>query len=684
MTRRDAAARAETLRRELWRHRQLYYVLAAPEITDAEYDALERELASIEAKYPDLVTSDSPTQRVGFPVTGDFPQVRHAEPMLSLENAYSEDELIEWEARLRRAAGLAENDPLELSVEHKIDGVSVSVSYEDGRLVRAVSRGDGTVGEEITGNVRTIRSLPLRLSGPHRAVEARGEIYFPRDGFVALNAEREENGEPAFANPRNAAAGTLRLQDPRLVAARPLDLQFWQALSIDGERPADHVAGLDELARAGLRTNPHRERLTGLSAVVEYIRSWADRRHGLPYEIDGIVIKVSAREIQQRAGATSKAPRWAVAFKYPAAQEATRLLGVTWQVGRTGVLTPVAELEPVRLAGSTVSRATLHNLDEIARIDVRIGDAVLVEKGGEVIPKVVGPIPARRPPDAAPLVPPSTCPACGEPVVREEGEVALRCVNPNCPARLKETLRHFARRTAMDIEGLGPALIDQLVERGLVRDVADLYGLDAERLAGLERMGDRSALNLVAQLEASRARPLHRLLFALGIRHVGERAARLLARHFGTLDALAAAARADDAEERLTAVREVGPETAASLARFFHSHAGAELLRKLAACRLALEEPEENRARPAGALAGKVVVLTGTLPTMTREEATERLEQAGARVASSVSRKTDYVVAGADAGSKLTRAQELGIPVLDEAAMQALIASGPSSDTAGG
>jgi DNA ligase (NAD+) len=531
--------------------------------------------------------------------------------------------------------------------------------------------------------VRTIRSLPLRLSGPHRAVEARGEVYFPRDGFVALNAEREENGEPPFANPRNAAAGTLRLQDPRIVAARPLDLQFWQALSIDGERPADQFAGLDELARAGLRTNPHRARLAGLPAVLDYIRSWAEKRHELPYEIDGIVIKVAARELQQRAGATSKAPRWAVAFKYPAAQESTRLLGVTWQVGRTGVLTPVAELEPVRLAGSTVSRATLHNLDEIARLDVRVGDIVVVEKGGEVIPKVVGPVLARRPPDAAPIVPPPTCPACGEPVVREEGEVALRCVNPNCPARLKETLRHFARRTAMDVEGLGPALIDQLVERGFVRDVADLYALDAERLAGLERMGEKSALNLVAQLEASRARPLHRLLFALGIRHVGERAAKLLARHFGTLDALAGVARADDAVDRLTAVREVGPETAASLARFFRSHAGAELLARLAACGLALEEPEENRPPPAGALAGKAVVLTGTLPTMTREEATALLEAAGARVASSVSRKTGYVVAGADAGSKLAKAQELGIPVLDEAGMLALLGSGPSHDPAG-
>ncbi len=679
----QAAARAEELRRALWRHRHLYYVLAAPEITDGEYDALERELASIEARFPDLVTPDSPTQRVGVPVAGDFPQVRHTEPMLSLENAYSEQELIEWETRLRRAAGLTGDEPLEFSVEHKLDGVSVSVTYEAARLVRAVSRGDGAVGEEITGNVRTIRSLPLRLAGPHRALEARGEVYFPRDGFVALNAEREENGEPPFANPRNAAAGTLRMQDPRIVAARPLDLQFWQALSLDGERPADQLEGLDELARAGLRTNPHRARITGLPAVLDTIRAWAERRHELPYEIDGIVIKASAREIQQRAGATSKAPRWAVAFKFPAVQAATRLSGVTWQVGRTGVLTPVAELEPVRLAGSTVSRATLHNLDEIARLDVRVGDTVQVEKGGEVIPKVVGPLLGERPADAAAIVPPSTCPACGEPVLREEGEVALRCANPNCPARLKETLRHFARRSAMDVEGLGPALIDQLVERGFVRDVADLYDLDAERLAGLERMGEKSALNLVAQLAASRARPLHRLLFALGIRHVGERAAKLLARHFVALDALSAAARADDAAERLTAVHEIGPETASSLAYFFRSHAGTEVLARLAARGLRLDEPGAEGPPRAGALAGKAIVLTGTLPTMTREEAAARLEAAGARVASAVSRKTDYVVAGADAGSKLAKAQELGIPVLDQAGMLALLASGPSQDAAG-
>ncbi len=674
-----ARARAEELRRDLWHHRYLYYVLAAPEISDAEYDARERELARLEERFPELVTPDSPTRRVGFPVSGDFPEVRHTAPMLSLENAYDEAELVEWQRRLFRAAEIGESEEIEYSVEHKIDGVSVSVTYEDGALARAVSRGDGVVGEEITGNVRTIRSLPLRLNPPYRSVEARGEVFFPRDAFVALNLEREEAGEPVFANPRNAAAGTLRQQDPAVVASRPLDLQFWQALSIDGRRPSGQFEGLEELARAGLRTNPHRRRVRGLSAVLDYVHEWDERRHRLPYEIDGVVIKAASRDVQARAGSTSKAPRWAVAYKYPAAREVTRLLGVIWQVGRTGVLTPVAELEPVKLAGSTVSRATLHNLDEIERLDVRLGDTVTVEKGGEVIPKVLGPVLARRPPGARRIAPPRACPACAEPVRRSEGEVALRCENPSCPARLKETLRHFARRSAMDIEGLGPALIEQLVGRGLVSDVAGLYDLDAGTLAGLERMGQKSAGNLVAQLEASRGRPLHRLLFALGIRHVGERAAKLLAREFGTLDALIAAVRtptSEDAAARLTAIREIGPETAASVAHFLRSHAGTELVERLRARGLRLDESAGRAAASTAVLAGRTVVLTGTLPTMTRDEATSRLEAAGARVASSVSRKTDFVIAGADAGSKLAKAQELGIRILDEAGMLALLGGG--------
>ena len=667
MTLEEARRRVEELRRQIWHHRYLYYVLARPEISDAEYDRLEQELADLERKFPELVTPDSPTQRVGYPVTGEFPQVRHTEPMLSLDNAYSANELREWEERLRRAAGLAADEEIEYSVEHKIDGVSVAVIYEGGVLVRAVSRGDGVVGDDITGNVKTIRSLPLRLNEPYRDLEARGEVFFPRAAFERLNREREEAGEPPFANPRNAAAGTLRQQDPAVVAARPLDLHFWQAVTIDGRRPERHSAGLEELARAGLRTNPHRRVVRGLDAVLAYIEEWRERRHELDYEIDGIVVKVDRVDLQQKAGATSKAPRWAIAFKYPAEQAVTRLRGVTWQVGRTGVLTPVAELEPVRIAGSTVSRATLHNLDEIRRLDVRIGDWVIVEKGGEVIPKVVGPVREKRPPDARPIRPPRKCPVCGERVVREEGEVALRCINPSCPARLKESLRHYARRTAMDIEGLGRALVDQLVDRGLVRDVADLYHLDAETLAGLERMGEKSAENLLRAIDASRRRPLHRLLFALGIRHVGERAARVLASHYGSMDALLAEVERDDAEERLAALPDIGPETARSVVEFFRSPAGRRLVERLREAGVRMDEPGSGAASGGESpLAGKTVVVTGTLSRWTRSEVKEVLAAAGARVASSVSRKTDFLVAGENPGSKLARARELGVPVISE------------------
>ncbi len=661
-----AAARAAELRDALWRHRYLYYVLARPEIADGEYDALERELQQLEAARPELVTPDSPTQRVGFPVQGDFPQARHTEPMLSLENTYDEGELTEWEARLRRAAAIADGEPVQYSVEHKIDGISVAVIYEDGVLVRAVSRGDGSTGEEITNNVRTIRSLPFRLNAPFRRLEARGEVFFPKDGFLAMNREQEEAGKPLYANPRNAAGGTLRQQKPENVARRRLELHFWQAVQVDGERPVRHSEGLDLLARAGLLTNPFRRVVPDFAGVLEYVEAWRGKRQDLPYEVDGIVVKADAQDVRQRAGATSKAPRWAVAFKYPAEQATTVLEDVLVQVGRTGVLTPVAALTPVRLAGSTVARATLHNYEEIARLDLRLGDTVVVEKGGEVIPKVVGPVPAKRPADAAAPVPPTACPVCGEPVVRNEGEVALRCVNPVCPARVKEALRHYARRTAMDIEGLGPALVEQLVDGGHVKDVADLYALEAGALAGLERMGGKSAANVVAQIAASRTRPLSRLLFALGIRQVGERAAKTLARHFHTLDRLVAEAQREDAAARMALLPDIGPETTASLLAFVRGAAGRALLDKLVAAGVRVDEPEAAPLAADGPFAGKVVVLTGTLAGFSRDEAKARLEAAGARVSGSVSRKTDYVVAGADAGSKLDKARELGVAVLGE------------------
>ncbi|RMF74582.1 MAG: NAD-dependent DNA ligase LigA [Acidobacteria bacterium] len=671
MNLREARRRAQELRDEIWRHRYLYYVLAQPEISDEEYDRLERELAELERRFPELVTPDSPTQRVGHPVSGELPQVEHTRPMLSLENVYSVDELREWEARLVRAAQIDEPEAIEYSCELKIDGVSVAVIWEDGVLARAVSRGDGRVGEDVTAAVRTIRSLPLRLRPPYRNLEARGEIFFPRDGFERLNREREEQGLAPFANPRNAAAGTIRLLDPAEVARRPLDLHFWQAIELDGREPARQSEGLAELRRAGLRTNEHSRLLRGLPRVLEYIETWQERRDSLPYEVDGIVIKVDRRELQQRAGATSKAPRWAVAWKYPAERATTKLLDVKVQVGRTGVLTPVAVLEPVRIAGTTVTRATLHNFDEIERKDIRIGDTVHVEKGGEIIPKVVGPVLSKRPRGARRIRPPRTCPACGEPVIREEGEVALRCINPACPARLREALRHFARRGAMDIEGLGPALIDQLVDRGLVRDVADLYRLREDDLVELERMGRRSAERVLAEIRRSREQPLHRLLFALGIRHVGERAARVLAREFGTLDRLLETVARDDAEERLAALPDIGPETARSVVQFLRSRAGRELVERLRDAGVRLDEPAA--AGGEGPLAGRTVVVTGRFERWTRDELKEALARAGARVASSVSRRTDLVAAGQDPGSKLDRARELGVRIIGEAELAELL-----------
>ncbi len=669
----QAREEAARLREALWRHRYLYYSKAQPEITDAAYDQLEQQLTALEKQHPELITPDSPTQRVGYPVTSDLPQQRHSVPMLSLENAYSEQELIEWERRLRRVSGLGISDPLAYSAEHKIDGVSVSVIYESGVLVRAISRGDGQIGEEITHNARTIASLPLRLNPPFSALLARGEVFFPKAGFAALNREREEAGLAPFANPRNAAAGTLRLQDPALVAARPLELHFWQAVSIDGVPPEDHFTGLSRLSQAGLLINPHTRAGQGLEEVLEFIRQWESERDSLPYEIDGVVVKALSHQIQQAAGETSKAPRWAVAFKYAAEQAQTRLLSITVQVGRTGVLTPVAELDPVRLAGTTVSRATLHNYEEIARLDIRVGDTVVVEKGGEVIPKVNGPVLSRRPASAVPSMPPLRCPMCGTEAVRAEGEVAYRCPNATCPARLRESLRHFARRDALDIEGLGPALIDQLVERGLVKDLADLYRLDAAVLSNLDRMGTKSAETLVAQLAASRERPFSRLLYGLGIRHVGERAARVIARHVSGLKALAAHAASDNAAEFFETMPDLGPETAHSLISFFTSQAGSELVDRLAP--LFPDRAEISTAAEGGPFKAKTVVLTGTLSSMDRRTATERLEAAGARISSSVSKRTDYVIAGDEAGSKSDKARELGVRILNEAEFLARIGS---------
>jgi DNA ligase (NAD+) len=664
--RKNAKERIEELRREIWRHRKLYYVDAAPEISDAEYDALERELEQLEEEHPDLVTEDSPTQRVGHPVSGELPEVRHSRPMLSLDNVYSEQELRDWAARLRRALGAGDDVALTYSLEHKIDGVSVAVIYRDGKLNQAISRGDGRVGEDITGNVRTIRSIPLELVDDVTDLEARGEIYYPLEAFERMNAEREQAGESTFANPRNAAAGTLRQLDPAIVSERPLAVQFWQAVVVDGRAPGRHSEGLDRLAELGLVTNRHRKLAEGIEDVLEYVQHWEANRDDLPYEVDGIVIKLDRTDLQEEAGSTAKAPRWAIAYKFPAEQGRSRLLGVEIQVGRTGVLTPVARLEPVRIAGSTVSRATLHNFDEVERKDIRIGDLVKVEKGGEVIPKIVGPVLSERGDDVRRIERPRQCPACGSEAVQEEGEVALRCVNPACPARVREALEHFVSRNAMNIEGIGPKVVEQLVDKGLVENLADLYHLDRERLVALERMGEKSADNLLREIEQSRELPLHRLLFALGIRHVGQRAAATLARRFGSLEALLEVVDQEDAGERLSELDDIGPRTADAVVRFFRSESGRDLVERLAR-EGAWEEPDSGGGESeAGPLGGATVVITGSLEGWTRSELAERLEKAGARVTSSVSSKTDYLVAGEDPGSKLDKARELGVRVVDQ------------------
>ncbi|HVO11293.1 MAG TPA: NAD-dependent DNA ligase LigA [Vicinamibacteria bacterium] len=671
MTRAQAEQRAAWLRDEIRRHQRLYYVLAAPEIGDQEYDALERELRGIEAEYPDLVTPDSPTQRVGGTPSDEFPTFVHRTPMLSLDNTYSEDELREFQERIFRIVGPREID---YTAELKIDGLSMALHYEGGRLVRAVTRGNGVQGDDVTPNARTIRAIPLRLLGESvpAELEARGEVYLPRGRFEAINREREEAEEEPFANPRNAAAGTMKSLDPRVVAGRGLDAFLYGVAHLRGTpEPRGQWAALQALQAWGLRTNPASRLCHGLDQVMAFIAEWRDARGRLDYEIDGVVVKVDDFALQRELGVTSKFPRWAIAYKYPALQAATVLERIEVQVGRTGKLTPVAQLVPVPLGGVTVAHATLHNEEEIARKDVRERDTVLIERGGEVIPKVVGVVLDRRPPDSRPWAPPERCPACREPVVRAEGEVDRRCLNASCPAQVEERLKHFAGRSAMDIEGLGDVVVHELLQRGLVRDFADLYDLRFEALAPLfapkakkgESLGARK---LLAAIEASRSRELQRLLFGLGVRFVGERAARLLARRFGSLQALAAAS-----VEEIDAIYEIGPAVAQSVHDWFRDPANGRLVDEL---RAKLRTPEETAAGPSAAFQGMQFVLTGGLESMTREEAKAAIESRGGRVTSAVSKKTSAVVAGSDPGSKLDKARELGVRVLDEAGFRALLA----------
>ncbi len=673
MTREQAERRITTLREEIRRHEHLYYVLDKPEISDQDYDALERELRDLEAEFPDLVTPDSPTRRVGETPSDAFPNVAHRLPMRSLDNTYNESEIAEFQERVFRLVGKRE---IAYTAELKIDGLSMALHYERGRLVRAVTRGDGVRGDDVTPNARAIRAIPLVLRGdrPPEALEVRGEVYLPRARFEAINREREEAEEEPFANPRNAAAGTMKSLDSRVVERRGLDVFLYSIAHQEGGSPArGQWEALEALRALGLRTNPTSRRCRGLDEVLAYLAEWRDRRGTLDYEIDGVVVKVDDFALQNELGSTSKFPRWAIAYKYPAQQAATVVERIEVQVGRTGKLTPVAHLRPVSLAGTTVARATLHNEEEIARKDVREGDTVLIERGGEVIPKVLSVVLDERPADASPWTPPERCPACGEPVERAEGEVDRRCPSASCPAQLEERLKHFARREAMDIEGLGDVLVHELASRGLVRDFADLYSLRFEDLAPLlapkAKTGESlGAKNLLAAIAASRSRELRRLLFGLGIRFVGERVAQLLAGRFRSLEALAAAS-----PEEIDAVYEIGPAVAQSVHGWFRDAANRQLVRRLEKAGLRTREAE---AVPGStALEGKQFVLTGTLVSMTREEAKAAIEARGGRVTASVSRKTSFVVAGGDAGGKLDKARELGVSVLDEAGLNALLAS---------
>jgi DNA ligase (NAD+) len=670
-TRAPAAARrrAAELRSEIERHNRLYYLDDAPEITDAEYDALLRELQALEAEHPDLLAPDSPTQRVGGAPVAAFPRVQHAVPMLSLENALGVEELEAWRARVERGLGTAE--ALAFVAELKIDGLSVSLTYEDGVLARGATRGDGMVGEDITPNLRTLREIPLRIAadgilakGPPPSCIVRGEAYMTVSGFQRLNAQRSAAGEPTFANPRNAAAGSLRQLDPRVTAGRPL--HFFAYTLIGAEGVATQGEALERLVEWGFPVQSAWRRLEP-DDVAEHCAAWEERRDELDYQIDGLVVKVDSLAHQADLGATSKAPRWAVAYKFPAAEGVTVVRDILVTVGRTGKLTPTAVLEPVEVGGVVIQMAGLHNADEVARKDVRIGDTVVIARGGEVIPQIVRVVKEKRRRGARRFRMPDRCPVCKARVVRAEGEAAHRCTNASCPAQLRERILHWASRGAMDVDGLGEALAQQLVEQGLVRDLADLYELDHATLAGLERMGSQSAANLLAALEDSKKRGFRHVLFGLGIRYVGARVASILAESFPSLDALV-----DADQDRLEGIDGVGPKVAEAVREFFASSENRRLVERLGAHGVDLR----RRGGPAaeGPLVGKTFVLTGSLAGFSREAAKAEIEARGGRVAGSVSRKTDYVVAGESPGSKLDRARELGVDVLDEAAFQALLA----------
>jgi len=658
----------EELREKLRYHEYRYYVLDDPEISDAAYDRMMNRLKELEAAHPELVTPDSPTVRVGGAPREGFSTVRHARPMLSLDNAFSYDALRDWDRRVREGSG---QEKIEYVAEHKFDGLSISLQYEDGVLARGVTRGDGTTGEEVTPNVKTIRSIPLRVDAVtlkkvklRADFEVRGEVMMTKKAFEALNREQERIGGKIFVNARNSAAGAVRVLDPSITAARRLDF-FAYYLLVDGKVPfAKHSESLQALKQLRFRASDDWKLCAGIEAVIAYCEDWDTKREKLAYEIDGVVIKVNSIAIQNELGYTSRAPRWAIAYKYPARQETTVVNDIIVQVGRTGTLTPVAVLEPVQVGGVTVSRSTLHNMDEIERLGLQIGDTVLIERAGEVIPHVLKVVKEGK--NRRPFRMPKHCPECGSTIHHVEGEVAYRCVNAACPAKRKESILHFAGRHAMNIDGLGDKIVDQLVDKGLVKDVADLYALKEDEVAGLERMAEKSAQNLLEEIDASKKNSLARLIYALGIQFVGERTGQLLAEHFSSLEELAAAK-----EEELEEVPEVGPKVAASIVEFFSEPANRQLIKKLR--KAGVHPTAEKRVVKSQKLTGKSFVFTGGLANRSREEAGELVTQHGGKVSGSVSKKTDYVVVGTDPGSKFEKAKELSVTILTEAEFEKLL-----------
>ena len=654
--------RAEELRGQVSYHNHRYYVLDAPEISDAEYDALLRELQDLEAQYPDLVTPDSPTQRIGAPPLEAFRTVQHRLPMLSLNNAFDEEELRAFDERVKRHLGRAESEPVDYVCELKVDGLAVSLTYANGRLEFGATRGDGFTGEEITQNLKTVRAIPLRMlvPDPPPLLEVRGEVYLDKREFARLNAERAEKGLPLFANPRNAAAGSVRQLDSSITASRRLNIICYGVGAVEGRTFRQHSETLEWLEQAGFRASPERGMCHGIEEAMAYCLDWQARHVELDYGADGVVVKVSSVALQEDLGQVSRSPRWAIAYKFPPEEQNTVVRDIIVSVGRTGALTPVAVMEPVVVSGSTVQNAVLHNEDEVARKDVRVGDTVVLRKAGDVIPEVVSVVLSKRPADAVPFRMPTTCPVCGADAVRPEGEAVRRCTGIACPEQLAQRLLHFFSRGAMEADGVGPALITQLLDRGLVHDPADLYFLTQEQLLGLERMAEKSAQNARHSLAATKRRPLARLVYALGIRHVGEHVAEVLAGHFGSLERIATAS-----EEELSLVPEIGPVIAQSVAVFFRQEQTRELLRRL---KEAGVTPEAAEARPAvegSPFAGKTVVFTGALTT-SRAEAEQMVKSLGGRPSSSVSKKTDFVVTGEDPGSKHEKARELGVRVLTE------------------